>query len=90
MSVILTNQLINKPAVQTASALQADPSLAATIPPDQLAALQTEVPAQAAEAFGTTFWVALIILAFTLIPAFLLPRKAPQDADQTSAPVVVH
>ena len=90
MSVILTNQLINKPAVQTASALQADPSLAATIPPDQLAALPTEVPAQAAEAFGTTFWVALIILAFTLIPAFLLPRKAPQGADEPSAPVVMH
>ena len=91
MSVILTNQLLNKPAVQTAAALQADPSLAATVPPDTLAQLPTEVPAQMAEAFGTTFWVALAILALTLIPAFMLPRKARQDVEEsTSAPVVMH
>jgi EmrB/QacA subfamily drug resistance transporter len=90
MSVILTNQLLNKPAVQAANAAQADPSAMANVPPDVLAQAMAEVQAQMAEAFGTTFWVALVLLAITLIPAFLLPRKASQDADEIIAPAIMH
>ncbi len=90
MSVILTNQLLNKPAVQAAQAAQADPSAMANVPPDVLAQAKVQVQSQMAEAFGTTFWVALCILVVTLIPAFLLPRKAPEDVDAGGAPVAMH
>jgi len=88
MSVILTNQLLNKPAYEAGRAIQADPSQAANFPPQLLA----EIPAQMAEAFAFTFWVALVLIVLTLIPAFLLPRKArvPVDGDEAVAPVIMH
>ncbi|MET0862959.1 MAG: DHA2 family efflux MFS transporter permease subunit [Nakamurella sp.] len=88
MSVILTNQLLNKPAYEAGKAIQADPSQAANFPPQLLA----EIPAQMAEAFAFTFWVALVLIVLTLIPAFLLPRKArvPVDGDQVVAQVTMH
>jgi EmrB/QacA subfamily drug resistance transporter len=88
MSVILTDQLISKPAYQAGKAIQADPSQAANFPPNLLA----EIPSQMAEAFAFTFWVALILILLTLIPAFLLPRKARQltEGEQAPAPVIVH
>jgi EmrB/QacA subfamily drug resistance transporter len=90
MSVILTNQLLSKPAVEAAKAAQANPAATANVPPDVLAQAMAEVKSQMAEAFGTTFWVALVLLAVTLIPAFLLPR-APQDVvEDPTAPVIMH
>jgi len=91
MSVILTNQLLSKPAVEAAKAAQANPAATANVPPDVLAQAMAEVKSQMAEAFGTTFWVALVLLAVTLIPAFLLPRRAPQDVvEDPTAPVIMH
>jgi EmrB/QacA subfamily drug resistance transporter len=91
MSVILTNQLLGKPAVEAAKAAQANPAATANVPPDVLAQAMAEVKSQMAEAFGTTFWVALALLAITLIPAFMLPRRAPQDVQEDSgAPVIMH
>lgn len=88
MSVILTDQLLSKPAVVAGQAVQADPSQAANFPPQLLA----EVPAQMAEAFSFTFWVALVLILLTLIPAFMLPRKARvlADGEKPAAPMVVH
>ena len=44
-----------------------------------------------AEAFATTFWVALALILVTFIPAFLLPRKALAPAEeQPMAPVAIH
>ena len=44
-----------------------------------------------AEAFATTFWVALVLILLTFIPAFLLPRKAVAPAtEEAAAPVVIH
>ena len=74
MSVILTDQLLSKPAYEAGKAIQSDPSQAANFPPQLLA----EIPSQMAEAFAFTFWVALVLILLTLIPAFLLPRKARQ------------
>jgi predicted anti-sigma-YlaC factor YlaD len=34
-----------------------------------------------ASAFGTTFWLAVALVASALIPALLLPRKRPSEAD---------
>ena len=44
-----------------------------------------------AEAFAFTFWVALVLILLTLIPAFLLPRKGAVRTDEDAAvPVVMH
>ncbi len=87
MSVILTDQLLNKPAVTAVKAAQTDPSQAANLTPQLIG----EVPGQMAEAFATTFWVALVLILLTFIPAFLLPRKAVAPAtEESAAPVVIH
>jgi EmrB/QacA subfamily drug resistance transporter len=90
MSVILTDQLLNKPAVQAGKAVQADPSQAANFPPELLG----QIPAQMSEAFAFTFWVALVLILLTFIPAALLPRKAAiratTEAGEPAAPVIVH
>ena len=48
----------------------------------------------AAEAFGTTFIVAVALIAVTIIPAFFLPRKkiaSPLvEEDMDRAPIVMH
>ena len=48
----------------------------------------------AGQGFSATFWVASILILLTLIPAFLLPRKAgeavaPAD-DPAEAPMLMH
>lgn len=91
MSVILTDQLLSKPAVQAGSAIRSDPSQAANFPPELLG----QIPAQMAEAFSFTFWVALVLILLTLIPAFLLPRKAAvrsvsETGESVAPPVIIH
>ncbi|HSV39187.1 MAG TPA: DHA2 family efflux MFS transporter permease subunit [Nocardioidaceae bacterium] len=52
-----------------------------------------ESAADAADAFATTFWVAFVLVALTLIPAALLPRKHDETHaldDEGVPPVVVH
>jgi hypothetical protein len=49
--------------------------------------------ADAAAAFASTYWVALALVALTLIPAFFLPRKHEETHlldDEDKQPVVVH
>lgn len=47
--------------------------------------------------FGNTFWVAAIMLSFTLVSAFFLPRKHEEshllddeDATDIAPPVILH
>ncbi|HET7688737.1 MAG TPA: DHA2 family efflux MFS transporter permease subunit [Nocardioidaceae bacterium] len=50
-------------------------------------------PAAAADAFATTFWVALVLVSLTLVPAAMLPRKHEEAHlldDEGLPPVVVH
>jgi EmrB/QacA subfamily drug resistance transporter len=51
-------------------------------------------PADAGGAFAKTYWVAWVLVALTLIPALMLPRKAEDEenklADAEAAPVIVH
>ncbi|MDQ1202034.1 DHA2 family efflux MFS transporter permease subunit [Rhodococcus sp. SORGH_AS_0303] len=81
ISVVLTNQLLDRAAAGPAIAAQRDPAIAEQIGPN---AVQAGL-AQAADAFGGTFLVATIIVAFTFVPALLLPRKKFQRADQGDA-----
>lgn len=78
MSVVLTGAIKARPDAALLSASQPTPE--GLIAPDgsplklpQIAAGQSEL----ASAFGVTFWVALILTTLCLVPAFLLPRRAP-------------
>jgi cobalamin synthase len=53
-------------------------------------------PHEAATSFADTFWVAWILVALTLVPAFFLPRKREEshllddEAGDAAPPVVTH
>ncbi|MFC9997447.1 DHA2 family efflux MFS transporter permease subunit [Nocardia sp. NPDC127526] len=87
ISVVLTNLLLDRPLAGAAIGSRKEPAIAEKLPPGAL----DEGFREAATAFGHTFWVALILLLLTLVPAFFLPRtkpKAPEGAD--AAATVVH
>ncbi|MFE7418899.1 DHA2 family efflux MFS transporter permease subunit [Rhodococcus sp. NPDC057529] len=71
MSVVLTNQLLDRGLDSQTVAMQHVPEVAAQEPPGMV----DQVLSQAADAFGNTFLVATVLIALTLIPAFMLPRK---------------
>ena len=52
----------------------------------------SEVPHDADHQHAFTFWVALVLILLTLIPAFMLPRKARRlaEGEQAPAPMIVH
>lgn len=71
MSVVLAGQLTDAAKVGIASNIS--PELVAGVPQPVIdAGLE-----QAADAFSTTYLVALVLAALTLIPAFFLPRTKP-------------
>ncbi|GAA2477682.1 DHA2 family efflux MFS transporter permease subunit [Winogradskya humida] len=89
MSVILTNELNDSPAIPGAAdpatgtplteagvaiASQQNPAIAQQFPAD----LIQRGLAFVANSFGTTFWVAFFIILATLIPAGFLPRRRPR------------
>lgn len=74
MSVVLTNQLQSRALAQPAIAAQQVPEIAEKLGPAGIA----EGLSQAADAFGNTFLVALVLIVLTVIPAFLLPRTKPR------------
>jgi len=77
MSVVLTNLLQDKPDAGAAIASNTDPSLAAKLPPGTIESGFD----QAADAFSSTYVVAVVVLALTLIPAFFLPRTKPKNPE---------
>ncbi|MDQ6934923.1 MAG: DHA2 family efflux MFS transporter permease subunit [Actinomycetota bacterium] len=90
MSVILTNALKSKPLALPAIASLKDPSIAAQIGG---AAGVVKGLGEAAAAFATTYWVAWVLVALTLVPAFFLPRKREPShlLDETEvAPTLMH
>jgi EmrB/QacA subfamily drug resistance transporter len=90
MSVVLTNNLKESPIALPAIASRRDPSLI-----DQLGgpAGVAKGLSDAAQAFASTFWLAAILVALTLVPASFLPRKREVSHlldDEGAPPVVVH
>jgi MFS family permease len=90
MSVVLTNQEKNSPFALPAIASRSDKSIADKLTPAQLA----QGFADTAHGFATTFTVALVLIAVTLVPALLLPRRklepqGPAAAD-SAIPVAMH
>lgn len=74
MSVVLTSLIKDSAFAGPAIASQADPSIGAQLPPGAI----EQGLSQAADAFGNTFVVAVVLIALTLIPASLLPRTKPK------------
>jgi MFS family permease len=89
MSVVLTNQEKDSPFALRAIASRTDKALDHSLTPAQL----SRGLADAAHGFAITFTVALVLIAATLIPAVLLPRRRTdpaESAEPVAAPVVVH
>jgi MFS family permease len=113
MSVVLTTGLKNDPLLQAAAAFneatagvtdpakvgaiaQRFPEVAALLAKGQ-EVLMAAVHEAMAAAFSQTFWVAAVLLTFTLIPAYFLPRKHEEShllddatADEVAPPIVLH
>jgi hypothetical protein len=89
MSVVLTNQEKNSPFALAAIGSRSNKALAERLTPAQLA----KGFADTAHGFATTFTVALVLIAVTLVPALLLPRRAaaaPAPAEGEALPVAMH
>ncbi len=92
MSVILTNQLNDSPIIPGTQNIpglgeglrETQAAILSNTRPENLAALHLD-PASvarglvdAATAFAHTYWVAWVLVALTLIPALMLPRRREQ------------
>ncbi|MBJ8346554.1 DHA2 family efflux MFS transporter permease subunit [Antrihabitans sp. YC2-6] len=89
MSVLLTNQIKENPYSDLATLSWTQPDIAKLLSPAQIA----DGLHHAADAFGNTFMVAVVLIVLTLIPAFMLPRSkhvvtAEQGAE--AAKTMVH
>jgi hypothetical protein len=88
ISVVLTNNLTDLARVGMASWSQ--PQIVDQVGQEAV----TQGLVEAGEAFASTYWVAAILVALTLIPAFFLPRKREVShllEDQPGGvPVTIH
>lgn len=105
MSVILTNQLNDSPIIpgtQNVPGLgeglrETEAAILSNTRPESLAPLHIDPVAiasglvDAAAAFAQTFWVAWVLVALTLVPALMLPRKREETrlVDKGAPPAVV-
>ncbi|MFD9683146.1 DHA2 family efflux MFS transporter permease subunit [Rhodococcus sp. NPDC059969] len=90
MSVVLTNQLLNR-GLETQTVVAASHEIPPPIGPDP--SMIDSILSSAADAFGNTFLVATVLIVLTLIPAFFLPRSKttrPVAEGETAAPIVMH
>jgi predicted MFS family arabinose efflux permease len=90
ISVMLTSQLKQSDLALPAIASQQDPAIA-----DQIGgpAGVAKGLAEAAEAFGSTYWLAFVLVLLTFIPVYYLPRKREVTHlldDEGLEPVVLH
>jgi EmrB/QacA subfamily drug resistance transporter len=76
MSVLLTSHLKDSPLAGAAMATWRDPSLVVTVGGPSAV---TKGLADAAEAFASTYWVAAVLVALTLVPALFLPRRREES-----------
>ncbi|CAN5116638.1 hypothetical protein BH09ACT10_BH09ACT10_21870 [soil metagenome] len=91
MSVVLTNEIQKSDAAGSAIASNFDPSVADNFSPAYLA----QGFIDAAAAFATTFWVALVLILLTFVPVYFLPRKHEEsrlldDDTGVAPPVMMH
>jgi hypothetical protein len=90
ISVMLTNQLKQSDLALPAIASQQDPAIG-----DQIGgpAGVARGLAEAADAFGSTYWLAFLLVLLTLVPVYFLPRRREVTHlldDEGVQPVVLH
>ncbi|SFD01687.1 drug resistance transporter, EmrB/QacA subfamily [Nocardioides terrae] len=97
ISVVLTNKLNNSDAISAAQAAQEAqakgqqvPSAAAELMAKLGDKFQGTVFSDMADAFQTSYIVALVILVLTLIPVALLPRKKEEGLNAPQQPTMMH
>ncbi len=111
MSVILTNHLNSSPVVGGTKGLpglpngltEAGAAIVSTTKDGVATIAKLGIPqpildsgfVQAADSFASTFWVAWVLVALTLIPAFFLPRRREvahllDDEADPKPPIMVH
>jgi EmrB/QacA subfamily drug resistance transporter len=90
MSVVVTNQINHSQFGHAATQSWVVPSIKKELTPGQL----SQGLSDAAHGFSTTFTVALVLIALTLIPAAFLPKRkvAPSGsaADELAVPAAIH
>ncbi|RVW01111.1 DHA2 family efflux MFS transporter permease subunit [Rhodococcus xishaensis] len=86
MSMVLTNQLLDRPDAGTAIASREEPAIAEQVPQPML----EQGFGAAADAFAGTFTVAFLIAAVTLVPAFFLPRRRSTPTTEDVQPAMMH
>jgi EmrB/QacA subfamily drug resistance transporter len=87
MSVVLTNQVLNDPSASAYSKVTQGQVPAGQVAPDVLAQGRSAL----ADAFGTTYLVALVLVALCIVPALFLPRRKTDhtpDQEQRQAAAV--
>jgi len=86
MSVILSNNEPPEKVYRAAVATWQNPALIDKLGGPQVVA---GIFDKAADAFATTYWVALGMVLLTIIPASMLPRRKNQVSDEDETPSVV-
>ena len=87
-SVLLTNGFRSSELAGPAIASWSNPEIARSVPPDLIARGLSD----AADAFGSVFVTATVLVAVCLLPAFLLPRRRPAvtgDSEGAKAPAAL-
>lgn len=86
MSVILTNQLLDRGLTNETVMAQHVDQVVASEPPG----MPEQILGAAADAFGNTFTIAFVLVLCTLIPAFFLPRRRTTPTTEEVQPVMMH
>jgi EmrB/QacA subfamily drug resistance transporter len=81
MSVILTNHVLNSPSASAYTAVTQGNLPASQVPRAVLA----QGKAALADAFGSTYVVAVVLIALCIIPALFLPRRRPDASAAVDA-----
>ncbi|WP_370894395.1 DHA2 family efflux MFS transporter permease subunit [Janibacter sp. GXQ6167] len=100
VSVVLTNALKENPLSSFAIGMTVDPERTAAmanqsgqpLPPDPTAveAMVSQGLTSAADAFGHSWMVSLVLVVFALVPAFFLPRSRSEENERSHEPVLMH
>ncbi|MQY09453.1 putative transport protein HsrA [Actinomadura sp. RB68] len=90
IAVLLATQLKDRGLGSGGGMSEGPPPGAPKPPPEVMAAIMQKM----ADAFQTTYWWSLVLLAFAFLPALMLPRKkqaaASSDTTADAPPVMMH
>ncbi|NLV79181.1 MAG: MFS transporter, partial [Rhodococcus sp.] len=86
MSVVLTSHMVLPDGLPDGASVQPDADAFAQLPPE----VQTTILGSMADAFGSTFLVATVVMILALIPAAFLPRTRSAQPEGQGPAVPLH